>query len=78
MRIIKMSLTGNEDSKAFVREMRELAKKRDLASIQKARQQMQEWMQAHPHDVHVGTALEEITILEEAAELVALSIAKAS
>jgi hypothetical protein len=54
-------------SKAFVKEMRVLASKRDLASIQQAVRRMQDWMQAYPDDVYVGTALEEFDILAEAA-----------
>ncbi len=59
-----------EDSKAFVKEMRILAKKRDLASLQRAVQQMQDWMRDYPDDLYVGTALEEFDILAEAAQIV--------
>jgi hypothetical protein len=57
-------------SKAFVKEMRALARNRDRASIQQAVQQMREWLLKHPDDVHVDTALEQFEILEEAAEIV--------
>ncbi|HZO87186.1 MAG TPA: hypothetical protein VFB38_02525 [Chthonomonadaceae bacterium] len=59
-----------------------MTSKRDLDSLQQAVQRMREWMRAHPQDVYVGTALEELNILEEAARLVeeqkAQSITKAS
>jgi hypothetical protein len=57
-------------SKAFVKEMRALARNRDLASIHQAVLQMQEWLAKHPNDVHVGTALEQFDILEAAAGIV--------
>lgn len=57
-------------SKAFVKEMRALARNRDLASIHQAVLQMREWLAKDPYDIHVGTALEQFDILEEAAEIV--------
>ena len=57
-------------SKAFVKQMRTLVKSRDIDSIQQAVQQMQDWMRTHPDDPHVGTALEEFDIMEEAARLI--------
>jgi hypothetical protein len=57
-------------SKAFVKEMRALARNRDLASIHSAVLQMREWLLKHPDDVHVDTALEQFDILEEAAEII--------
>jgi hypothetical protein len=54
-------------SRAFVREMRQLTAGRDLASIRQAVLQMQDWLEKHPNDTVVGTALEEFDILEEAA-----------
>lgn len=72
-------------SKAFVKEMRALASRHDLDSIRQAVQKMRVWLREHPDDIHVGTALEEFDILEEAALLreeqtvsTASSIAKAS
>ncbi len=58
------------NSKAFVKEMRSLISNRDLVSIQQAVRQMQDWMNDHPNDMRVGTALEEFDILEEAARIV--------
>jgi len=59
-----------QSSKSFVKEMRALAANRDLASIRFAVERMQAWMEAHPDDPHVGTALEEFDILAEAAGIV--------
>jgi hypothetical protein len=56
-------------SKAFVKEMRALARNGDYASIHQAVLQMREWLAKDPYDVHVGTALEEFDILEEAADI---------
>ena len=56
-------------SRAFVREMRALTRSRDVASLQKAVQEMRNWLLQHPQDVVVGTALEEFDILLEAAQI---------
>jgi predicted translin family RNA/ssDNA-binding protein len=57
-------------SKAFVKEMRIMVANRDLAAICQAIDQMQAWMETHPEDTYVGTALEEFDILAEAATLI--------
>jgi hypothetical protein len=57
-------------SKAFVKEMRALTRNGDFASIHQAVLQMRDWLAKYPNDVHVGTALEEFDILEEAAEII--------
>ena len=57
-------------SRAFVREMRRLTAERDFNSIHQAISQMRDWLEKHPNDMVVGTALEEFDILEEAAQIV--------
>lgn len=65
-----MTTDTYETGKTLVRQMRSLIKNRDLASLTQAVQEMQDYMQAHPDDVCVGTALEEFDILAEAAQAV--------
>jgi hypothetical protein len=60
----------NPNGKAFVKEMRVLAARRDLASSEEAIAKMRSWMELHPDDQQVGMALEEFDILAEAASIV--------
>src|SRR5690349_13064257 len=70
VRAIEMTKEDLSASKTFVKQMRVLAKNRDLESIRQAVQQMRAWIQNHPDDLVVGTALEEFDILEESATLI--------
>lgn len=66
-----MEADGKTAGRALVKEIRDLTRSREPEALQQAVLRLRNWMDAHPNDLYVGTALEEFEILEEAARSLA-------